>query len=141
MSARETAADRRTGLALLLGPILALALYVVLFLALLIGFSAISDELSRDRIWKVLIFWAIFSAPSMLAPAGAALLTGAILGARARRASFWPILLLLLAFTAITILWSLLSGGGWGVLAALFQAGSTALGWRWLNAAAGDRGA
>ncbi len=138
MNAGKTAADRRTGLALLLGPLLAVALYIVSYFVLLVGFSAISDDLSRDRVWKVLIFWSIYAVPSIFAPALSALLTGAILGAAARHASYWPILLLLVAFTVLTILWSVLSGGGWGVLAALFQAGSTALGWRWLNRAAAD---
>ncbi len=129
----------RTGAALLVGPLLAVVLYLGFLLLLLLAFSALTDAMSRDRIWKTILFWAIYTLPSILAPLIAALLTGVFLGAAARRAAYWPILLLLLAFTAVTVIWGVLSGGFWGVLAGLLQAASTALAWHLLHNACFQR--
>ncbi len=122
-----------TGAALLVGPLATVVLYLVLLLLLLLAFSALTDVLSRDHIWKTFLFWAIYTLPSIVAPVLATLVTGLFLGAAARRAAYWPILLLLLAFTAVTVIWGVLSGGFWGVLAGLLQAASTALAWHLLH--------
>jgi hypothetical protein len=125
--------------AILLGPLLALAIYVVLAVLLLIVFTLLPGDLTRDRIVSVIVFFTVYTLPSIAAPFAGSLLTGMFLGGAARRAAYWPILLLLIAFTAMFVLWSALSGGT-GFVVGLLQLASSALAWHLLNQSTKIRG-
>lgn len=131
----SAAASARRGVALLLAPAFAALLYVAGFAALVVIVSSLAGEISRDRIWKVVVFWFVYTLPALPAPALAALATGLVLGAEARRSAYWPLFFLLAVFTLLIAIWGVLSGGALGLVAALLQLGTAWLAWRWLRRA------
>jgi hypothetical protein len=133
-SAVPAGAGRR-GFGALLAPALAVVFYVAGFAALIVLVTSLAGEISRDRIWKVVVFWFVYTLPALPAPALAARATGLVLGAAARTASYWPLLVLLAVFTLLISIWGVLSGGALGVLAAALQLGTAWFAWRLLRRA------
>jgi hypothetical protein len=119
------AANRALG-AVAAGPLLTLAVFLVLYLVMLIAFTSVGDVVPRGRAWAALVYFAVHALPAILAPAAGSLLTSVLLGAGARAAAYRPILLFLVALTAVFVLWS---ANLWAVL---LQLAASLLAWRLL---------
>jgi hypothetical protein len=139
--ARTTDGAGKAGTGALLGPILALAYYAIFWFAMVLALTALLPDLGGSKFWKLATFWLAYAVPAIVVPALAALTVGMILGAAARRASYWTILAVLALFCLLFSAWGILSGGGWGLIAALVFVGSAYLAWRILRRAALDRSA
>lgn len=129
----------KAGLGALLGPVLALAYYALGWFVMVLALTTLLPDLGGSKLWKLVTFWLAYAVPAIVVPALAALTVGMFLGAAARRASYWTILAVLVLFCLLFSVWGILSGGGWGLIAALVFVGSAYLAWRILRRAALDR--
>ena len=122
--------------ALIAAPLAAVILYVVFVTLVLISLSRALGGLSSSNFAGAALLWAIYLLPAIVAPAAGALFNALFLGESGRRAAYWPNLALIVAFTAIAVLWLVLAGGTWNLILALVQFASGLLAWFLLHKSA-----
>ena len=137
--AANAANTGKAGLGALLGPVLALAYYAIGWFVMVLVLTAFLPDLGGSKLWKLVTFWLAYALPAIVVPAFAAVTVGLFMGREARRSSYWTILAVLVLFCLLFSVWGVLSGGGWGLVAAAVFVGSAYLAWRLLRRAALDR--
>ena len=108
-------------------PVSAMVLYVVSVTLLLAILSQAFGVLSRNTFGGAALLWAVYLLPAIVAPAASALFNALFFGERGRRAAFWPNLIQIAIFTAITVLWLVIAGGVWNYVLAAVQLASAFL--------------
>lgn len=110
----------RNGVAILVFAGAAAVIYLILMLILAALLESVADSISRDRFWKLLIYWAIFIAPAVPALGGAALVTDRLARPYNRAFLYYLATGLMMIGTVVFALFLLVGGGVRGmVLAAL----------------------
>jgi hypothetical protein len=126
----------RNGLALLVLLAGAVVVYLVLMAVLTALLEGAVETLSRDRIWKLLVYWAIFIAPAVPALGGAAALTGLVVGRFDRRFVVAVTTGLMAGGTAMLCVY-LAAGGAPGITLAILSLARAVLAWAALRWALG----
>lgn len=119
----------RNGLALLVLLAGAAVLYLVAMVVLAALLEGAIDSLSRDRFWKLLVYWAVFIAPAMPALAAAALAADRLVRPYNRAFVYYLTTGLLMIGTVVLCLFLLVGGGGRGMVLALLALATGVAAW------------